>query len=493
LADNPRIEDLRRRLEREPNSRLFAQLAEELRRDGEFEEAIRILRAGLARHPSYPSARMTLGRALFDTGDMAAARVELESVLKGAPDNILASRLLAECLEALGDLEGALGRYRATLALSPGDKQLTARVRALEGKLQTAARPAAPPASEQEAESPPGETIPFSRPIPLAAVDEPMELETSNERPMPQAETAPIPVVEPVREFEIESAYEAPGTEWHPEAATEAAVAPPPAAHQTIDVPKPQTIGSAQVTQPRAGVAPAVEHPAAAAPTLAPAAPPATAPSIESEFEETSFEYVALSADSASGVDLVQETAHTVTPEEVFPAPPARAAPATAVAASVPPRPAAAPSPAPPTPVVAASQARVPAPMPEPRPAPVSAPEPSTGAVPPSPSPGPRELVSPTLAELYLSQGFPERALEVYRALLERDPGNERARVRVRELQTASHAGFATLHADAEHVPAAEQTRSEDERARAVRRAALERTIERLERLRAALSGGPPR
>ena len=70
VAGNPRIDDLRKRIERDPQSRLFAQLAEELRKDGDLAEAIEVARAGLkTRHPSYPSARMTLGRALLDTGD----------------------------------------------------------------------------------------------------------------------------------------------------------------------------------------------------------------------------------------------------------------------------------------------------------------------------------------------------------------------------------------------------------------------------------------
>ncbi len=98
MAGNPRIDDLRRRLDKDPGSRLFAQLAEELRKDGDLEEAINVCREGLKRQPAYPSARMTLGRALFDTGELATARVEFETVLKGAPDNILASRLLAESL-----------------------------------------------------------------------------------------------------------------------------------------------------------------------------------------------------------------------------------------------------------------------------------------------------------------------------------------------------------------------------------------------------------
>ena len=58
-------------------------------------------------HPAYPSARLTLGRALLDSGDAAGARAELESALRDAPDNILASRYLAQAREQLGDLKGA--------------------------------------------------------------------------------------------------------------------------------------------------------------------------------------------------------------------------------------------------------------------------------------------------------------------------------------------------------------------------------------------------
>ena len=49
---NPRIDDLRKKLEKEPGSRLFAQLAEELRKEGELAEAIRVSRQGLSHHPA---------------------------------------------------------------------------------------------------------------------------------------------------------------------------------------------------------------------------------------------------------------------------------------------------------------------------------------------------------------------------------------------------------------------------------------------------------
>ncbi len=76
-----RIDDLRKRLEKDPGSRLFAQLAEELRKAGDLDDAIEVCRSGLKKHPAYASAHMTLGRALFDKGELAEARTELEAVL----------------------------------------------------------------------------------------------------------------------------------------------------------------------------------------------------------------------------------------------------------------------------------------------------------------------------------------------------------------------------------------------------------------------------
>ena len=55
---------------------------------------------GLQRHPSYLSARVTLGRALQELGENAAASKEFEYVLSIAPDNLLAIRGLAELREA---------------------------------------------------------------------------------------------------------------------------------------------------------------------------------------------------------------------------------------------------------------------------------------------------------------------------------------------------------------------------------------------------------
>src|ERR1044071_789457 len=55
VSDNPRIAELRRRVDRDPTSIAFAQLAEEYRRIGDYPEAVKVCRDGLARHPGYTS------------------------------------------------------------------------------------------------------------------------------------------------------------------------------------------------------------------------------------------------------------------------------------------------------------------------------------------------------------------------------------------------------------------------------------------------------
>src|SRR6266478_1168921 len=104
MADNQRIDDLRRRVQKDPASIAFAQLAEECRRAGHFQEAVETCRGGLEIHPGYLSARVTLGRSLVELNELDDALAELELVLKSAPENLSAIRGVAEIHHRLGDL-----------------------------------------------------------------------------------------------------------------------------------------------------------------------------------------------------------------------------------------------------------------------------------------------------------------------------------------------------------------------------------------------------
>ncbi len=196
MDDNARTGELRRKLEKDPGSRLFAQLAEELRKDGKHDEAISVARKGLEKNPNYPSARLTLARALLDSGRPAEAKPELEAIVKASPDNIMASRLLGDALAELGETAQALQQFEKTLKISPGDKAVLERMSELKGRLSAPAPaveaapagPVAPPAVAEPAAPPTPEA-----PLPSVFASEPLP-SVFPEEPVP-APVGPAPVL----------------------------------------------------------------------------------------------------------------------------------------------------------------------------------------------------------------------------------------------------------------------------------------------------------
>jgi predicted Zn-dependent protease len=190
MADNARIDDLRRRVHKDPASIAFAQLAEECRRAGQVDEAAQVCRAGLAVHPGYLSARVTLGRVLLELNQLSEAQAELEIVLKGAPENLAAIRGLAEIHHRRGEKSEALVQYRAALALARNDPDLERTVSELSQEIEPR-RPAAVTdgmSFEQVQQE-------FLKHAPLPATSPPARL--APERPL--QETAPVAAEDGVR------------------------------------------------------------------------------------------------------------------------------------------------------------------------------------------------------------------------------------------------------------------------------------------------------
>jgi tetratricopeptide (TPR) repeat protein len=77
-------------------SQAFPALCEAHRRSGRPEEAERLAREGLRRHPEQTAGRVALGLALMDLGRLEEARSELVRVLDAVPDHPLAQAALPE-------------------------------------------------------------------------------------------------------------------------------------------------------------------------------------------------------------------------------------------------------------------------------------------------------------------------------------------------------------------------------------------------------------
>jgi hypothetical protein len=236
--DNPFIRQLRAQLATNP--RVFAQLAEELRKEGKLDEAISVCHEGMREYPKYPHARITLGRALTQRGDLEEARYELETALGALPQSVLARRAFGECLEQIGDLGGARAQYQAALALAPDNEAVAERLQAIEQAVEQGVAPTS--------------AVGEPRSDPMLEVPEDLH------RP-PDQDLPPIPLVPAEESFELENPYDVPSV-WREK---EASAEPAPAEgskEQAEAGPVPAASSGGAQAVPTTGVRRAADEPA---------------------------------------------------------------------------------------------------------------------------------------------------------------------------------------------------------------------------------------
>lgn len=102
-----------------PDSRVFAPLADLYRRMGRLREAESLVREGLRRHPFYAGAKVALSHVLLDLGKLDEALREAEAVVTYYPDNLLARKLLIRAFSGLSRIQEAQREYEALKALAP--------------------------------------------------------------------------------------------------------------------------------------------------------------------------------------------------------------------------------------------------------------------------------------------------------------------------------------------------------------------------------------
>ena len=138
------IAKLTERISKDPKSKLFVPLAEEYKKAGDIEMAIAVLTEGLKNNPGYVTAKSFLGRLLLDKGDLKEAQNEFEEVIKAIPDNVLAQRKLADIHVLQGRPQEALIFFKAVLAVNPKDPELKALVADIEAGRDVRERIAGP-------------------------------------------------------------------------------------------------------------------------------------------------------------------------------------------------------------------------------------------------------------------------------------------------------------------------------------------------------------
>lgn len=104
------IEKLRERVLENPDSRLFLTLAEELKKRGEEEEALLVLKEGIEKNPAFAAARLTLGRWYLKDNRIEEARKEFSVVLEISPGDKFALRYLREIETKKAGGKGDAGR-----------------------------------------------------------------------------------------------------------------------------------------------------------------------------------------------------------------------------------------------------------------------------------------------------------------------------------------------------------------------------------------------
>lgn len=118
-----------------PHSRVFAPLAESYRKLGMLEDALKILKEGIKRNPSYVLGYVVLAQVYADQFQWDRVHQTLLPLIAHHKDNIALQKLFAKsCLET-GELDLALETYKWLLFLNPRDQEFARHVADLEDDL----------------------------------------------------------------------------------------------------------------------------------------------------------------------------------------------------------------------------------------------------------------------------------------------------------------------------------------------------------------------
>ena len=128
MADLVEIEDriskCNKLLDANPNSQIFAALAEAYRKKGDLDQAFRICQSGLRIHPDYGSAHMVMARINVDKGMFDWAEIEARKIIDLEGNSHATDLLLAEIYINKNDIAQATKLLDELHHNDPSNKQV---------------------------------------------------------------------------------------------------------------------------------------------------------------------------------------------------------------------------------------------------------------------------------------------------------------------------------------------------------------------------------
>jgi tetratricopeptide (TPR) repeat protein len=133
--NSPQIIKYQKLYREDPNSRVFAPLAEAYRKYGMVEDAVEILKKGIKKHPNFTLGHLGLALCYFDQKKFEMTYEVLRPLIDSSRDNIRMQKLYADCCLELGKKQEALETYKYLLFMSPKDEDVADRIKELEDPL----------------------------------------------------------------------------------------------------------------------------------------------------------------------------------------------------------------------------------------------------------------------------------------------------------------------------------------------------------------------
>lgn len=124
-ANDARFEALKSRLQQDPDSLLFARVAEGLLMRDQVDEAIRICEEGTRKHPYYVTGHMVLGKCYLKKKLFDLAEKEFKRVILFDPKYLAAHKYYGDLMREVGWDNTCEMSYRKILAIDPLDENVS--------------------------------------------------------------------------------------------------------------------------------------------------------------------------------------------------------------------------------------------------------------------------------------------------------------------------------------------------------------------------------